>query len=34
VNQRYTKGWQETDEIPGWGIAKNIMVKVLEARNG
>jgi len=18
-NQRYTKGWQETEEVPGWG---------------
>ena len=28
-NQRYTKGWQETEEIPGWGIVKNRMNELL-----
>ena len=24
-NQRYTKGWKESDEVPGWGKAKDIL---------
>ena len=22
-NQRYTKGWIEADEVPGWGVTKD-----------
>jgi glycosyltransferase involved in cell wall biosynthesis len=28
-NQRYTKGWQEAEEIPGWGLVKGRFIDIL-----
>lgn len=32
-NQHYTKGWQEADEIPGWGLVKGRFIELLEGVN-
>jgi hypothetical protein len=32
-NQRYTKGWTEADEVPGWGVTKGRFPEFLEGVN-
>lgn len=29
-DQRYTRGWQEVEEIPGWGVVKDRFSEILE----
>lgn len=30
-NDRYTKGWTEADEVPGWGITKNRVPEIIDS---
>ena len=30
-NQRYTKGWTEADQVPGWGKFSEVLAGILEA---
>ena len=32
-NARYTRGWKEAEEIPGWGLVKGNMLEILEKSN-
>jgi len=29
-NQRYTRGWTEADEVPGWGVTKGRFDRILD----
>lgn len=31
-NQRYARGWRETDDIPGWGPGRELMDSIREGR--
>lgn len=37
-NQRYTEGWQEADEVPGWGVTRGrfgeMLQKIAEGQHG
>ena len=30
-NQKYTRGWQESSEVPGWGVTEGRFREVLDA---